>query len=179
MSEASGVAGICSREQPLAEAAEQLRRRGYRNLQTFSPIPSEKLISEEFNGESEEGPGREQSPVRAYTLAGGILGFISGLALTIWTSLDWPLRTGGKQIVSIPPYLIIAFELTILFGGLFTLAGLLIHARLLRRAPVDGYDARFSVDRFGVFVPCGSGQVEEVKQLFHAAGVEETSVETA
>ena len=179
MSGAGGVAGICSREQPLVEAAEQLRRRGYRNLQTFSPVPSEKLSSEEFSGESLEGPGTEQSPVRAYTLAGGILGFISGLALTIWTSLDWPLRTGGKPIVSIPPYLIIAFELTILFGGLFTLAGLLIHARLLRTASVDGYDARFSVDRFGVFVPCGDGQVEEVKQLFHAAGVEETSIETA
>ena len=173
MRAAGGVVGISSREEPLVRALEQLRQRGHKNVETFSPDPKEEL-TEEFV----EGQDAEKSPVCAYTLVGGILGLISGLALTIWTSLDWPLLTGGKPIVSIPPYLIIAFEMTILFGGLFTLAGLLIHARLPRTAPVAGYDARFSVDRFGVFVPCGDGQVEEVKQLFHAAGVEEASVAT-
>ena len=169
-----GVVGTSSREEPLIKALEQLRQRGYKNVETFSPVPPEKLISEQ----SIEAAESAKSPVRAYTLVGGILGLLSGLALTIWTSLDWPLLTGGKPIVSIPPYLVIAFEMTILFGGLFTLAGLLIHARLPRTAPVAGYDARFSVDRFGVFVSCGDGQVEEVKQLFHAAGVEEASVAT-
>ncbi len=177
MKAAAGVVGISSREEPLVRTLEQLRQRGYRNVKTFSPVPSEEF--EEFHEKFLEGPGSGKSPVRAYTLTGGILGFISGLALTIWTSLDWPLLTGGKPIVSIPPYLIIAFELTILFGGLFTLAGLLIHARLPQTAPEAGYNARFSVDRFGVFVPCEDGQAEEIKQLFHAAGVEEVSVETA
>ncbi len=170
MRAAAGVTGISSREEPLVQALERLRQRGYKNVQTFSPVPPEQLI---------EKPESLKSPVRAYTLTGGILGFISGLALTIWTSLDWPLRTGAKPIASIPPFLVIAFELTILFGGLFTLAGLLIHARLPQTAPEPGYHARFSVDQFGVFVPCENGQIEEVKQLFHAAGVEEVSVETA
>ena len=175
MKAAAGVVGISSREEPLVRALEQLRQRGYRNVKTFSPVPPEKLISEQSIGE----PESAKSPVRAYTLTGGILGFLSGLALTIWTSLDWPLLTGGKPIVSIPPYLVIAFEMTILFGGLFTLAGLLIHARLPQTAPEAGYHARFSVDRFGVFVPCENQQAEEVKLLFHTAGVEEVSVETA
>ena len=177
MKAATGDVGLSSREEPLVQALEQLRQRGYRNVKTFSPVPSEKF--EEFHEKFMEGPGSGKSPVRAYTLIGGILGFLSGLALTIWTSLDWPLLTGGKPIVSIPPYLIIAFELTILFGGLFTLAGLLIHARLPQTATEAGYHARFSVDRFGVFVPCADGQAEEIQQLFHAAGVEEVAVETA
>ena len=177
MKAATGVVGLSSREEPLVQALEQLRQRGYRNVKTFSPVPSEKF--KEFHEKFLEGPGSGKSPVRAYTLTGGILGFLSGLALTIWTSLDWPLLTGGKPIVSIPPYLIIAFELTILFGGLFTLAGLLIHARLPQTATEAGYHARFSVDRFGVFVPCADGQAEEIQQLFHAAGVEEVAVETA
>ena len=177
MKAAAGVVGISSREEPLVRTLEQLRQKGYRNVKTFSPVPSEEF--EEFHEKLLEGPGSDKSPVRAYTLTGGILGFISGLALTIWTSLDWPLLTGGKPITSIPPYLIIAFELTILFGGLFTLAGLLIHARLPQTAPEAGYDVRFSVDQFGVFVPCEDGQAEEIKQLFHAAGVEEVTVETA
>ena len=158
----------------MARAVEQLRRKGYQNVKTFSPIPCEQLEGE---------PEVRHSPVRAYTLTGGILGFVSGLALTIGTVLEWPLITGGKPIVSIPPFLIICFELTILLGGLATLAGLAIHARLSpavsQGGPEAGYDARFSVDRFGVFVSCEGGQIEEVKQLFLAAGVEETSVETA
>jgi hypothetical protein len=37
---------------------------------------------------------------------------------------------GGKPIVSIPAFVIIAFELTILFGALATLTGFLILAGL-------------------------------------------------
>ncbi|MBI3895740.1 MAG: DUF3341 domain-containing protein [Acidobacteria bacterium] len=168
-----GVLGISKDEEFLIRALEQLQRQGYRNMTTFSPIPSERLS---------EWPDSRKSPIRAYTLVGGILGLISGLSLTILTSLQWPLLTGGKPIVSIPPFLIIAFELTILFGGLSTLLGLGIHARLFRAGletiPEPGYDVRFAVDRFGIFVPCEGGQIEEVKRLLLGAGVEEVSIET-
>ena len=174
MNRVTGVLGISRHEEALVQALEHLRRRGYQNVSTFSPVPSDKLT---------EGPEVRTSPVRAYTLTGAILGFLSGLALTLWTVLAWPLITGGKPIVSMPPFLIICFELTILLGGLATLTGLAIHARLRpavsQGGPGAGYDARFSVDRFGVFVSCEAMQIEEVKQLFIAAGVEETSVETA
>ena len=38
-------------------------------------------------------------------------------------SHDWPLLVGGKPIGSIPPYVVIIFELTILLGALSTVAG--------------------------------------------------------
>lgn len=168
MKASCGVLGLCSHEQPLIHAVEQLRQRGYETIETFSPFGSEQLL-----GSLDWG----KSPVRFYTLAGGILGFLSGLGFTAWTALSWPLRTGGKPIVSIPPYLIIAFELTILFGGLFTLGGWLIHARLPRVVSGTRYDTRFSADKFGVFVACDSRQASEVQQLLLAAGVEEVSFE--
>ena len=156
------------------KALEQLRRKGYQNVNTFSPTPSEELWGAQH---------ARESPVRVYTLVGGIMGFLSGLFLTLWTSFEWPLITGGKPIASIPAFLVIVFELTILLGGLFTIVGLGVHAALLRAIPKSvpeaGYDARFAVDRFGVFVSCEQEQIEEVKQLFVAAGVEETSVEAA
>ena len=52
------------------------------------------------------------------------------MAFTIYTVLSWPLMVGGKPIVSIPAFVIIAFELTILFGALATLTGFLILAGL-------------------------------------------------
>ena len=43
---------------------------------------------------------------------------------------DWQIVIGGKPFSSIPPYTVIAFELTILFGGLMTLLGLLVVGKL-------------------------------------------------
>ena len=74
-------------------------------------------------------PGK-RSKVRFFALVGAASGTVTGFAFTILTTLSWPLIVGGKPIVSIPPFLIIAFALTILFGALSTFAGFLLLSRL-------------------------------------------------
>jgi len=74
-------------------------------------------------------PGK-RSKVRYFALIGAAGGTVTGLAFTILTSLSWPLVIGGKPIVSLPPFIIIAFALTILFGALSTFAGFLLLSRL-------------------------------------------------
>jgi len=74
-------------------------------------------------------PGK-RSKVRFFALLGAASGTVTGFAFTILTSLSWPLIVGGKPIVSIPPFIIIAFALTILFGALATFAGFLLLSRL-------------------------------------------------
>jgi molybdopterin-containing oxidoreductase family membrane subunit len=69
------------------------------------------------------------SRLRFFTLTGALTGLIGGFAFTIFTVLDWPLITAGKPLISLPPFLVIAFELTILFGGLLSLVGFLALAR--------------------------------------------------
>ena len=71
-----------------------------------------------------------QSKLRYFTLIGAISGLLTGLLFTTLTSLAWPLIGGGKPIVSIPAFIIIAFELTILFGALFSFTGFLILSKL-------------------------------------------------
>jgi len=70
------------------------------------------------------------SKLRLFTLIGAITGTITGFAFTIYTVLSWPLITGGKPLVSIPAFVIIAFELTILFGALASFSGFLILSKL-------------------------------------------------
>src|SRR5690606_40479314 len=82
------------------------------------------------NHDIEHALDTEESPVRLFTLVGGLTGAATGFALATWTSMDWPLVTGGKPIISLPAWVIIAFELTILFGALSTVIGLFINARL-------------------------------------------------
>ena len=70
------------------------------------------------------------SPLKFFALAGGVAGFVLGFVFIIFTVLDWPLVTGGKPLVSIPAFIIVAFECTILFGGIVSFMGFLHLNRL-------------------------------------------------
>ncbi|MGZ9148634.1 MAG: quinol:electron acceptor oxidoreductase subunit ActD [Candidatus Deferrimicrobiaceae bacterium] len=59
--------------------------------------------------EVEEILPRMPSQVKVFALAGAASGTVAGFAFTILTTLSWPLIVGGKPIVSIPPFIIIAF----------------------------------------------------------------------
>ncbi len=63
-------------------------------------------------------------------LVGGILGFLSAVALVNGTELAWPLVTGGMPIVAWWPNLVIIFEMTMLGAIVTTVVSLLVSARL-------------------------------------------------
>jgi hypothetical protein len=103
----------------LRELIEEGVRR--EDMQVLTPFPVEE-VDDILRGPS--------SKVKFFTLFGALAGLVVGLAFTIYTVLSWPLMVGGKPIVSIPAFVIIAFELTILFGALATLGGFLLLAGL-------------------------------------------------
>ena len=72
---------------------------------------------------------------------------------------------GGKPIVSIPAFVVIAFELTILFGALSTVIGLFINTRLPNLKPLVVYDPEFSAGRFGVYVSAPADRVDEARKI--------------
>ena len=159
-----GLVGTFLYLDSLLEAIARLRGAGHRDLAALSPVPHHAI---------DEALAKAPSPVRFFTLVGCVLGAITGLVLTIATSLHYPLITGGKPIVSIPPFLIIVFELTILFGGLLTLGGMLLNARLPRVHILPAYDPRFSEDRFGLWVRCEEKDFDAVSALLRGAGAED------
>jgi len=163
-----GVIGIFSYVDSTVETIKSLKKAGFRNLRVYSPFP---------NHEIEEVLDQPESIVRFFTLAGAILGAICGFTFTVLTSLDWPLSVSAKPIVSIPPYIIIVFELTVLFGALATLLGLLVNSRLRRNTPRGVYDPRFSVDKFGVVVACFKHNIPKVEEILKGSGAEEIKFE--
>lgn len=164
----SGVLGIFSQSTRCAQAIRQLRREGFLDLVTYSPVPDHEI---------EAALEKPTSPVRFFTLTGAVIGCIAGFALTIGTSLAWPLMTSGKPIVSIPTFVVIAFETTILFGALGNLLGFLLCARLLRRKTERQYDPRFSEDRFGLFVICDAKEAQAASDILRSAEAEEVRIE--
>jgi len=166
MPEARSVVGVFAHVDATVRAIQALRGRGLSDLSVYTPIPVEEI-------EEAVDHGKPVSRVRLFTLIGGLTGTATGFFLTIWSSLKWNLVVGGKPIVSIPPFVVIAFELTILFGGLCTLLGLLVLGRLPKLRPSPGYDPRFSVDRFGIEVRCPTNMIETARQCLREAGAQE------
>jgi ActD protein len=160
------VVGVFAHVDTTVKALEELRAQGYQDLEVYMPAPMHEI-------EDVMERGRPVSRVRLFTLIGALTGTASGFTLTIWSAMQWGLVTGGKPIASIPPFVVIAFELTILFGGLATALGMFVLGRLPRFRPSAAYDPRFSNDRFGVAVQCPPGRGAAVGEILRGAGAEE------
>ena len=162
--------GVYDQPAPVAEVARRLRNRGFESLEIYAPA-----AFPELDTALDERPSR----VRLFTLIGGLAGVVTGYAVTIWMAVDWPIMIGGKPFASIPTYTIIAFELTILFGGLMTLIGLLAVGKLPygRFGKHDrAYSARFSAEDFGLVVECQDRDVTEVDALLRAHRAKEVTL---
>jgi hypothetical protein len=170
------VVGVFAHVDTTVRAIEDLKSKGYHDVEVYSPAPVHE-IEEVLERD------RPVSGVRLFTLLGGLTGVASAFLLTIWTSLEWGLVTGGKYLQlepggsitgsSLPPFFIIAFEMMVLFGGVATLIGLVALARLPRFRPSPAFDPRFTNDRFGVTVHCLPERKASVRQILSTAGAEE------
>jgi len=162
----ANVLGVFAHVDTTVDAIRELRAKGFADLTVYTPAPIEDI-------EQEVERVRPLSKVRLFTLIGGLTGTATGFFLTIWSSLIWSLLTGGKAPVSFPPFIIIAFELTILLGGLSTVLAILILGRLPKLTPSVTYDPRFTLDRFGVAVTCPPEKADAVGTVLRSAGAEE------
>ena len=155
MSAGTGILASYEYLDSTIDAINGLRKAGF-EVKAYAPYPDHHI---------EHALGYDQSPVRVWTLVGGLTGTATALAFTTWTSVDWPLVVGGKPIVSIPPYVIIMFELTVLFGALSTIIGLFVLSRLPNLKPAIIYDPEFTAGRYGVYVEAPAERADEARRI--------------
>jgi len=128
------------------------------------------------NHEIEVFMNERPSLIRYFTLAGGLLGILTGFGLSVYTAWQWKFVVSGKPPIPTVPYVIESFEFCILFGVLLNLAGLLLLVRLPKRNLPSHYDPRVTEDRFSVLVSCQDMEREQIRVLLHEAGAEEIHV---
>ena len=158
------VLGIFPYLDSLLTAMKRLNQGGFKIQTVFSPTPHPAIL---------EALKLRASPVRYFTLAGGLLGVVTGVSLASYAHLQWNFITGGKPILAWVPFVVVSFEFAILFGVLFTLTGMLIQTRMPRLKIPGPYDPRFTEDRFGVLIPCSETEREGVIHLLKEGGAEE------
>ena len=106
----------------IMQAAEAVRDAGYKSWDVITPFPVHGM---------DRAMGVRRSIVPRISLAGGLLGFATGMVL-IWWSGAWnfKLMVGGKPLFSPLFAFPIAYELTILFTAFATIIGMFLLCRL-------------------------------------------------
>jgi hypothetical protein len=159
----------------LVRAVRELRRVGYRRFEAFSPYPVHGL---------DRAMGSRFSLVPFLVFGGGVTGALAGLALQVYIHVfNYPLIFSGKPMLSIPAFIPVMFELTILFAafgavfGMFAINGLprlyhplLAHERFLRVANdgfyicIEARDPSFDLERTKAMLgSLGGSPVERVE----------------
>lgn len=121
----------------LVSAAREVRDRGYRRFESYSPFPIEEL---------NEAMHLPKNKLPLIVFLGGIAGLLTGYLLQYWITVwYYPINIGGRPLHSWPAYIVITFEMTILFAALCAFFGTLALCGL----PMP-YHPTFNVERFAL-----------------------------
>ncbi|HWQ53308.1 MAG TPA: DUF3341 domain-containing protein [Bryobacteraceae bacterium] len=121
----------------LVNAARAARDHGYWKVEAYSPFPIEEL---------NDALRLPRNKLPLIVLAGGIIGGLAGYLLQYWSTVwYYPLNIAGRPLHSWPMYIVITFELTVLFA-----AGAAFFGTLALCGFPALYHPVFNVDRFAL-----------------------------
>lgn len=158
----AGVLGSFGEPSAAAGAVRALKGAGFADVRVAMPAPFPEVVL---------AIGKPRSPIDFVTFPGALVGLLCGIGLTVGTSLAWPLVTGGKPVVSIPPFVIVIFEVTVLIGSLTNLLAVSLGSWHGGRARVFPGQPTFNADRIGVYAVGGDPALAE--RVLRESGAEE------
>jgi len=161
--------GLFQEPEQVADAMNQLKDNGF-------PVEDLDIYSGSPFPEGSFGEHEPETRLYMFPLVGALIGFTLGLLWTAGTQISYPLVTGGKPLLSIPPMTIIMYENTMLGAIIFTVLGVLFESRLPRRS-LGLYDERITEGYIGVIVDCPDERAGQAESLLKGAGAEEIKQE--
>ncbi len=159
----TGIAAIFTTEADVLKASAKVRDSGFVKFDTITPYPVHGM---------EEACGIKRSWIPYVTFGAALFGLTSGLLLTWWTSaVDWAVNVGGKPFFSLPAFVPIMFELTILFAALCSV-GALFYAAGIPCIDPPTIDPDLTCHKFAIFIPSDDTGYDEkkVESLFKSLG---------
>src|SRR5690349_12122448 len=109
MSHKKMIYGVFNDPDVVINAVKTVRKQGIKIFDVFTPFAVHGL-------DKAMGVKRSRLPIVAFIC--GSIGFSLALLLQVYTShWDWPMNVGGKPSLSIPTYVPVCFEATVLCTG--------------------------------------------------------------
>ena len=159
------LAGVWAEEDQFLSSVKMLRKKGYKGFSAITPFPVHGL---------EDLLEIKRSWIPWVTFIFGLFGCLFGLWFTWWTSaVNWPLIIGGKPMWSLPAFIPVIFECTILFGALSTVAALFYICRIPYLNP-PLIDKDLSSHKFALFFRLSEKKdsTEELSRLLKSLSAE-------
>lgn len=148
------LVGYFEQEEQVVEATRAAREAGLPIHDVYTPYAVHGL---------DAAMGLRPSRLTWVCFGAGLTGGALALWFQWWTSaVDWALNVGGKPFNSLPAFIPITFELTVLTAGLVTVAALLARAKLF---PGKAREAlpRVTNDRFALALGGAKGDWDSAR----------------
>jgi hypothetical protein len=163
------LVGIFNDEDVLLDAVHQIRDKGVKIEEVYSPFPVHGL-------DEALGYRRSRLPIAAFLF--GITGTSLALFTQIWMlGFDWPMIIGGKDHWSIPPFVPVTFEFTVLCSAFGMVITFLIVSDLKPYKWPRTYDIRSTNDKHVMAVDLETNKLgkDEIAGILKASGAEEVN----
>jgi molybdopterin-containing oxidoreductase family membrane subunit len=141
-----------------------LKEKGYEIRSVFSPVRLPEM---------QEILGMSVSKTRLFTLIGGLVGGTALVGLAAYAHLSFKLIVYGKPILAWIPWVVVAFEGTILLASLSSFVSWVFKAGLPQPSMDSGYGPEFSGDKFGILVAANEERRSEAERIVREGGAEE------
>ena len=161
------VIGVYNDESVLMEAVRKVRDSGVKIHEVYTPYPIHGL-------DEALGYRRSRLPRVAFTF--GLLGTSLALLMQFWMmGVDWPMVIGGKNFTSLPPFIPVTFEMTVLLSALGMVATFFIVADLKPYKKPRIFDIRSTNDKLimAVDIAANSKGQSEIESVVNSSGAEE------
>jgi hypothetical protein len=147
------LVGIFSDESEILHQVEEIRHKGVKITEVFTPYPIHGM-------EHALGYKRSWMPRAAFMF--GALGTTCAITMqSLMMGFDWPMIFGGKPAISIPDFVPVTFEMTVLFAAFGMVGTFLISQNLKPHGVPKMFDRRATDDKFVMAIDLAKNSLTE------------------
>ena len=164
------VVGNFDDEAVLFPAVKKVRRAGYKIHDVFTPFPIHGLDKE---------MGLRDTSLHVAGFIYGITGTATAVGFITWAlTIDWALNFGGKPYFSLPAWISITFELTVLFASVGMVLTFCWLCQLAPFVKKDHFNPRSTDDTFVMALECTAKTNEQdAINFLNSVGAKDVSVQ--
>ena len=164
------VVGNFTDEAVLFPAIKKVRRAGFKIHDVFTPFPIHGL---------DKAMGLRDTSLHTAGFIYALAGTCTALGFITWSlTYDWPLNIGGKPFFSLPAWIPITFELTVLFSSIGMVMTFCYLCQIAPFVKKDHFNPRSTDDTFTMVLECtDKSNEEEIVAFMQSIGAQDASVQ--
>lgn len=163
------LVGIFDDEDILLHSVGGIRGKGVKIHEVYTPFPVHGL-------DEVLGYKRSRLPIAAFMF--GLTGTLLALLMQMWMlGYDWPMIIGGKNFISLPPFIPVTFELTVLLAAHGMVITFIIVSDLKPYKIPRTFDLRSTDDKHVMAIDLAANKLskDEISRILKENGASEVN----